>query len=375
MHKNNILAAGGCGFSREDATMLHSKTNIKGASRGVSRRKLLQFGGAAVAASSVFSPAILRAQVPTIRYATGGAIAPNEIETLFFTDFFRQNVLKRYGKEYNLEVTFTRGTPEAASLMAAGQVDFACLSFPIFAASVLKNAIPGGMSIVADIFQDGHKGYASNSFFVLEDGPKTIKDLKGKRIAVNAFGSAVDLEMRVALKKHGLDPKKDVQAVEVAFPNMGPALRERRVDAAVMVLPFMAVEQNKGGIREIFNGSDAFPTFSVIFKAARNDFLKAKPEVMRAWLADYVGALQWLYAPENRKKAVEVMAEFAKSPIELVDSYFLTNRDYFRDPTACVAAKNLQAPIDAMVQEGLLPERVDMSKFIDMSFLPHPCKA
>jgi len=342
---------------------------------GMSRRKLLQAGGAVIASAGVFSPAVLRAQAPTIRYATGGAIAPNEIETLFFTEFFKKNVLKRHGKEYNLEVTFTRGTPEAASLMAAGQVDFACLSFPIFAASVLKNAIPGGMSIVADIFQDGHKGYASNSFFVLDDGPKTVKELKGKRIAVNAFGSAVDLELRVVLKKNGMDPRKDVQIVEVSFPNMGPALREKRVDCAVMVLPFMAAEQNKGGIRELFNGGDAFPTFSVVFKAARNEFLKAQPTLMKAWLADYVDALHWLYTPENRPKAVEVMAEFAKSPVDLVNSYFITPRDYYRDRNACVAAANLQSPIDAMVQEGFLPERVDMAKFIDTSFLPHPCKA
>jgi NitT/TauT family transport system substrate-binding protein len=347
---------------------MHSKA-------GMSRRKLLQVGGAAFAAANVFSPAILRAQAPTLRYATGGAIAPNEIETLFFTDFFKKNVLKRYGKDYNLEVTFTRGTPEAASLMAAGQVDFACVSFPIFAASVLKNAIPGGMSVIADIFQDGHKGYASNSFFVLEDGPKTVKDLKGKKIAVNAFGSAVDLELRVVLKKNGLDPKKDVQVVEVTFPNMGPALREKRVDCAVMVLPFMAAEQNKGGIRELFTGADAFATFSVVYMAARNEFLKAQPAVMKAWLADYVDALHWLYAPANRSKAVDVMSEFTKSPRELVDSYFITPRDYFRDRNACVTVKNLQGPIDAMVEEGFLPAKVDMSKYIDTSFLPYPCKA
>lgn len=336
-------------------------------------RRLVLTGGAAFAAGALAAPSILRAQAPVLRYATGGAIAPNEIETLFFTDFFKQNVLKNYGKTYTLEVTSTRGTPEAAALMAAEQVDFACLAFPTFAASVLKDVVPGGMSIVADIFQDGHEGYASNSFFVREDGPKTLEDLKGKIVAVNAFGSAVDLELRTVLKKNGMDPDNDIRRVEVSFPNMGPALREGRVDCAVMVLPFMAAEQNKGGIRELFNGGDAFPPFSVIFQVARNDFLKQSPELMKAWLEDYVTALQWIYAPENRAEAVKQLSEFAKSPLELVDSYFLTGRDYYRDPNACVRADNLQAPIDAMVAEGLLAERVDMAKYVDNSFLPFPC--
>jgi NitT/TauT family transport system substrate-binding protein len=325
--------------------------------------------------ASVFAPAVLRAAAPTIRFANGGAIAPNEVETLMTVEFFQKNVLKHYGKDYEMQSTFTRGTPEAAALMAAGRADIACLSFPIFAASVLKDAVPGGMSIIADVFQDGHQGYASNSFFVLDDGPKTINDLKGKKIAINAFSSAVDLELRVVLKKNGIDPKRDVEIVEVSFPNMGPALREKRVDCAVMVLPFMAVETTKGGIRTLFTGAEAFPTFSVVFMAARNDFIKDHRNLVKAWVTDYVGLLDWLYTPENRAKAVEVTAEFTKSPAAVLDTYFLTPRDYYRDRKGCITAQNVQPAIDAMAKEGFLPSAVDMGKYIDASFLPNPCKA
>lgn len=341
---------------------------------GLTRRRFLKGGSALLASASVYSPAVLRAAVPTIRFANGGAIAPNEVETLMCSEFFQKNVLTHYGKEYEMQSTFTRGTPEAASLMAAGRVDIACLSFPIFAASVLKDAVPGGMSIIADVFQDGHAGYASNTFFVLDDGPKNVKELKGKKIAINAFSSAVDLELRVVLKKNGLDPKKDVEIVEVAFPNMGPALREKRVDCAVMVLPFMAVETGKGGIRPLFTGADAFPTFSVVFMAARNEFIKEHRDLVKAWTADYVGLLHWLYTPANRAKAVEATAEYTKSPANVLDTYFLTPKDYYRDRNGCVSAKNLQPAIDAMTKEGFLPQRVDMGKYIDPSFLPYPCK-
>jgi ABC-type nitrate/sulfonate/bicarbonate transport system substrate-binding protein len=341
----------------------------------MSRRTALRTT-AALACGAVFSPAIVRAAPTTIRFANGGAIAPNEIETLMTVEFFQKNVLKRYGKDYELQATFTRGTPEAAALMAAGRADLACLSFPIFAASVLKDAVPGGMSIIADVFQDGHQGYASNSFFVLEDSPiKTVRDLKGKKVAVNAFSSAVDLELRVVLKKNGLDPKKDVEIVEVGFPNMGPALREKRVDCVVMVLPFMAVETSKGGLRTLFTGADAFPTFSVVFMAARNEFIKEHRDAVKAWVEDYVGMLKWLYTPENRAKAVEVTAAFTKSPATILNTYFLTPSDYYRDPSGCIGPRNVQPAIDAMTKEGFLPAAVDMGKYIDTSFLPHPCKA
>src|SRR5256885_14520918 len=117
-------------------------------------------------------------------------------------------------------MAFKRCSLEDAQLLAAGQADLAALESPAFAATIVKDAVPGGISIISDIYQDGHPGFASNTFFVLKDSPiKTIADLKGKKVAINAYGSAVDLVLRVALKKANLDPRRDLQIVEVTFAN------------------------------------------------------------------------------------------------------------------------------------------------------------
>ena len=105
----------------------------------------------------------------TIRYATGGGIGPNEMETIIFLDYLKENVLKNYGKSYTLEMTFTRGTPEAATLLASGQADLGTLAFSTFATAIAKNAVAGGLSIISDNYQDGHAGNATNTFFVLQD--------------------------------------------------------------------------------------------------------------------------------------------------------------------------------------------------------------
>src|SRR5579872_4581375 len=182
----------------------------------ISRRALIRnVAGAAVAAPFISRSEALAAAVPTIRYATGGGIGPNEMETIIFLDYVKQNVLKNYGKSYTLEMTFTRGTPEAATLLASGQADLGTLAFSTFATVISKNAVPGGLSIVSDNYQDGHPGNASNTFFVLKDSPiKSVADLKGKKVGINAYGSAVDLVLRVVLKKNKLDPVRDVQIVE-----------------------------------------------------------------------------------------------------------------------------------------------------------------
>ena len=343
----------------------------------LTRRALLSIG-AAGALTPLCAPAVrvARAAPVTIRYATGGGIGGNEMETIIFLDWMQKNVLQGYGKDYTLEMTFTRGTPEAGTLLAAGQADMATLSFAVFATSVLKDVVPGGLTIVADNYQDGRPGYAQNTFFVLKDSPiQSTQDLKGKKVAINAFGSAVDLALRVKLKKDGIDPRKDLSIVEVAFPNQAAALREKRIDCGILILPFMNVELRKGDLRALFTGAEALGPFAVIFHVATNDFLKKSPQAAKSFLADYVRGLQWYYDPANRKKAVELCAEFTKSPAEVLDSYFMTERDYYRDRNACVSVDVIQRPVDAMLSEGLIDRPVKISEHLNMAYLPFPCAA
>src|SRR5882757_5649001 len=341
----------------------------------ISRRHLLQSGTALAGAAAIGSSIRTVAAEPfKIRFSTGGGIGPNEMETIIFLDYLKQNVLTNYGKAYVLDMTFTRGSPEAATLLASGQADIAVLASGAFATATNKGAVAGGMTIIADSYQDGHAGRASNSFVVLEDSPiKTIADLKGKKIAINAFGSAVDVVLRVALKKAGMDPRRDVQIVEVAFPNIGAAVREKRVDCGVLVIPFLPAETAKGGLRTVFTGGDAMGPASVIFQVARTEFLKANEAVVRAYLADYVQGLAWYNDPANRTKAIEIIADYLKSPKEVLESYFATSRDYFRDPGGCVPPSMIQKPIDAMAEEKLIDPRIDVSKHVDLSYLPKPC--
>ncbi len=345
---------------------------------GVSRRRFLKYGTAAAGATLgiAFIPAA-RAQSPVkIRYATGGGVGPNEIETVIFLEWMQKNVLKQYGKAYTVDMTFTRGTPEAATILAAGQADMATLSFAIFATTVLKDAVPGGMKIVADNYQDGHPGYAQNTFFVLDDSPiRTVGDLRGKRIAINAYGSAVDLVLRVRLKKEGIDPRKDVNIVEIGFANIGSAIREKRTDCGVLILPFMNTELQKGGLRAVFTGGDTFGPYAVIFHVVTNNFLRANRGAVSAFLSDYVTGLKWLYDPANRKRAVEITAEFTKSPAAVLEQYFMTARDYYRDRDGCVKAELIQTPVDAMLREGLIDKPVRMADYLDLSLLPGQCKA
>lgn len=342
----------------------------------LNRRDFLGATASAVAGVGLLPTNALAAPVP-LRYATVGATGTSEINTIIFSDIMKREVVEKFGrlgKIYTYSTVQTSGTPEAATLMAADQVDMATFSFGTVASVTLRNVIPAGITVVADGFQDA-KGF-STTFCVLADSPiKSISDLRGKRVGTNAVGSAVDVLARVHLKNSGLDPKKDLEIVELSFANMASAIREKRIDCGAMILPFWPVEQRKGDLRPLFTNGDALGAVAVLVHVASNSYLKKSPEAVRAFLADYYQGLEWMKNPANRARAVEISAEVTRTPVSVLESYLLTGKDYFHAPDGCLTADLLQKPIDAMVGLGMLPRTVDASKLIDLQYLPRRCRA
>jgi ABC-type nitrate/sulfonate/bicarbonate transport system substrate-binding protein len=338
--------------------------------RSKKRRQFIK-QGAAIATAALAFPMIARAAPPVIRYASAGVVGPGELETVIFSDWFKSHVLKRHGKEYTIEATTARGTPGVATLLAAEQVDLGTLAFTSFATVIATNAVPDDVTAIAEIHRDAVPGYASYPFVVLNDSAiKTVADFKGKTVAVNAFNGSVDIILRIALQRHGLDPRKDVRVVELPFGNIGPAIRQKRIDAGVLGMPFQVDEARQGGIRPIFSTVDVMPPYPALFQSARARFLKEHPAAVRAWLADYVEAQRWIYQPANRQQIVALTSELAKTPAEALNEYYLTNKDFYRDPHAMISAASIQPTVDAMAKLGLLPQPVNVAPYVDASYLP-----
>jgi sulfonate transport system substrate-binding protein len=139
----------------------------------------------------------------------------------------KKDLARHAGKSYVLEPVRYAGTPLIITALANGQLEIGSLAYSTLALAV-QNAGMDDLRIIADEFQDGVEGYYSQEYMVLKDGPiRKVADLKGKVVATNAMGSAVDVAMRAMLRKHGLEDKRDYTVVEAAFPTMR-AWRRRR---------------------------------------------------------------------------------------------------------------------------------------------------
>src|SRR5262245_50402324 len=150
----------------------------------------------------------------------------------------KQDLAKHLGKSYTVEAVRYAGTPPMMTAIATGELEIANLAYSTFPLAV-QNANLDDLRVIADEFQDGVSGYHSNEFSVLTDSPiKKVEDLKGKVIATNAMGSAVDIVSRAMLKKHGLEEERDYGIVEAPLPTMNAMLKEKNAFLVLLVPSF-----------------------------------------------------------------------------------------------------------------------------------------
>lgn len=132
-----------------------------------------------------------------IAYAGGGSTAPVWI-------IQERDLLKKYN--ISAEIVQINASPAALQAMVAGDVDL-----NVTGVSNLVSARLAGIDVVMVMavmptFPNqvvAHKSIAS------------MKDLKGKSGGINRFGASTDLGLRLVLRRHGLDPEKDVKLISV----------------------------------------------------------------------------------------------------------------------------------------------------------------
>ncbi len=292
--------------------------------------------------------------------------------------FEKQGLARHMGKSYTYEAVHFQGTPQMITAIANNELEIADFAFASLAIAV-QNAGMEDLRVIADEFQDGVPGYYTDEFFVLKDGPiKTIQDLKGKVVATNVAGSAVDIVMRAMLRKHGLDDRKDVNVIETAFPNMKATLLSKKADAIPGVIPFSLDPELRDKSRVLFTQKEAVGRTQMIVWAAREGFIRKNRAAMVDFMEDSIRAVRWFLDPKNHKEAVEIAARVSKRPAGAFDKWLYTkagqNGDYYHDESMRPDLRALQANIDLQHQLGLVKASIDVKKHSDLSLVEEAAK-
>jgi len=312
---------------------------------------------ATLLAASALASAAKAQDVPTIR--VGWTIPAEEAKYWMMR---RPEKFPNLGKGYKIEWSQFQGTSPMAQALIAGALDCAT-----------QGVLPIAQGMASGTFQTyvvaQHVGEKPGSFSVYwavkDDSPiKKVEDLKGKTVGISIIGGGTQGPFNLMLRRHGIDPDKDIKLVEVSFSLSEDALRQGRVDATNMNQPFAARAEAKGGIRKLFALEEALPNIVHIVEACRKDFVDKNPELVKQYVKDITAGLKMALA--NRDETMKVVSEITKAPIPVLDSYLLKDNDFAREPGGAPNFAGIQAMFDVYTDNKMIDKK------LDANVLKHP---
>src|SRR5262249_27950929 len=260
------------------------------------------------------------------------------------------------------------GRAPMVTALASGELEAANLAYSTLAIGI-KNAGLDDLRVIAHEFRDGVPGRYTHEYLVLADGPiKSAQDLKGKVVASNAAGSAVDVAMRAMLKKNGLEDKRDYTVLETPFTTMRAMLAEKKVDMVPGVLPFSLDPELRKIGRPLFRQSEAIGETEMIIWAVRKGFIDKNRAAMVDFMEDTLRIVRWYLDPANQKAAAEIASNVTKQPAERF-GWLFTNKDYYRDPSMLPNLEALQRNLDMTTDLGFVKGKVDLAQHTDLSIV------
>jgi ABC-type nitrate/sulfonate/bicarbonate transport system substrate-binding protein len=301
-------------------------------------------------AASALASAAKAQDVPTIR--VGWTIPAEEAKYWMMR---RPEKFPNLGKGYKIEWSQFQGTSPMSQALIAGALDCATQGVLPIAQGMASGTLQ--TYVVAQ-----HVGEKPGSFSVYwavkDDSPiKKVEDLKGKTVGISIIGGGTQGPFNLMLRRHGIDPDKDIKLVEVSFSLSEDALRQGRVDSTNMNQPFAARAEAKGGIRKLFALEEALPNIVHIVEACRKDFVDKNPELVKQYVRDITAGLKMALA--NRDETMKVVSEITKAPIPVLDSYLLKANDFAREPGAAPNFAGIQAMFDVYTDNKMIDKKLD----------------
>jgi len=264
--------------------------------------------------------------------------------------------------------TFASGAKMMAPL-ATGQLDVATGT----PSAGLYNAIATGVDfkIVADKGQV-RPGHSFTHLIVRKDlvdtgRIKSLKDLKGLKIANGAKGIILDYVLAKMLEQGGLTYDA-VDVIYMSYPDGIKALATKAVDAALAPEPWGArAEAQKIGVRLFLPEQvPSIATFQIAVVMYSGKFIKERPRVARDFLRAYAEGVRF-YNQRGPKDAevVAIVSRHTKVPPEAVRAAIPA----YLDPTVRPRVPDLAALQDWFHAMGWVKEKVPIERVVDLSLL------
>jgi ABC-type nitrate/sulfonate/bicarbonate transport system substrate-binding protein len=267
-----------------------------------------------------------------------------------------RKLLQKVGVEP--EIIAISASPTVLQALLANEIDAASVSVTTLVSSRLAGADTVMIFGVVPTFVD---------HIISTTNITKVEELKGKTGGVNRLGSTSDLGLRLALRRLGIDPEKDIKIIPVGGnPERFAALSKGIVNFVIMPEPFVR-EAEKLGFRNLVDiGSLKIP-FWWNGVLTRESIAKTKRSLLMKFVRAMVEAIHILKTEKEYAKAIFKKNLGIADPEGLERAY----RDYAAvfPVVPYPVPEGVKTMLDDLAPRNPKAAAADPKSFVDMSFV------
>jgi NitT/TauT family transport system substrate-binding protein len=240
---------------------------------------------------------------------------------------------------------------QATKELLSGQLQF---TFSNYVTTILAASAGAHLRVVAD----GAQTLPNTNDLMVARGSliRSVAQLRGKTIAVNAIGNIATMMTDATLRAYGV-PADSVHYKVVPFPAMAAALAAHSVDAAYVSEPFITRAGEQTGAEELADtATGSMASFPIAGYATLRSYSQANPAVV----AEFTAALEQAEALSANRSVVE---QAIPTYISGMQPAMVAAVQVDQYPTSLSEAR-LQRVADTMLDAGLLSKPFDVSQLL-----------
>jgi len=304
--------------------------------------------------ASMWLVAILGAEVNAIDdikiASTGPAVTTLPLEIAARKGFFRDEGLE--------VLTITMRTNIAINALLTHNVDYATPS-----TSIIK-AATGGLPVKLVFVLQGRPDY----FLIAKKEIKSIKDLKGERIAIGSFGATADLALRAVMTQEGLDFDRDFVRLQMGGNSARyTALVTGTVDATVLSPPFN-LQAEKAGYKDLLWLGERLE-LPLAGLGVRDETIQRNPRQILGMIRAVFRAIA--FAKANPEETMRMLVSWARVDQEVAaKSYELGKRSWSESGAVSDTAVKVvvdQSLVELKAKDAVPLDRVRNWTFVEQS--------
>jgi ABC-type nitrate/sulfonate/bicarbonate transport system substrate-binding protein len=256
-----------------------------------------------------------------------------------------------------VELKFTPNSDELRTGLAEGRYQIAHSA--VDNAFALKDKANVDIAVVLG-------GDNSFNHLMVQPEIKSLAEIKGKTVVVDAVNTAYAFQLYEMLRQKGLNKGDyEVKPVGGTAQRLEAMVKDKAMIAAMMNPPF-SIRGERAGLKSIDTAASALGAYQGSSAFVLRSWGAAHADVLVKYVQAYVEGLRWMLEPKNKAEAVALLMERLKLPEDIAaQAYDATIKGF--NPDGALDMDGVRSVLKLRAEfEGGTPAAPE--KYIDLSY-------